>query len=99
MKETRREKLSDRLTTRNAKGEYPSLEDIDQAKELEVGCRELWAVLDLISAEFCSDPQSVQFFDLRTVKLAESTVNRFRPVANDHADAASGTGTNGVPPK
>lgn len=40
--------------------------------------REMWRVLDLIVAEFNSDPMSVQCFDLRTVKAAQQIVERLR---------------------
>lgn len=33
-----------------------------------------WRVLDLIAAEFSSDPMSVQCFDLRTVEEAKAVV-------------------------
>jgi len=36
--------------------------------------REAYALLELINAEFCSDPQSVQCFDLRIVQRVKACV-------------------------
>lgn len=41
---------------------------------------EAFEVLDLIVAEFNSDPMSVQCFDLRTVKRAQDVVERLKKV-------------------
>ena len=43
--------------------------------ELEI---ELFTVLDIIVAEFQSDPMSVQCFDLRIVERAKNVINKNR---------------------
>lgn len=40
--------------------------------------RRAWRVLDLIAAEFASDPTSVQCFDLRVVEEAKTVVREAR---------------------
>lgn len=41
--------------------------------------QELWEIVDLIVAEFKSDPQSVACFDLRLVERAKKAVIACRP--------------------
>lgn len=47
--------------------------------------REAVAVLGLIAAEFKSDPQSVQCFDLAVVKRAEACIEALAPLELKHA--------------
>lgn len=41
-------------------------------------------LLDLIAAEFESDPMSVQCFDLRTVESVKRVAKAYRPLASKH---------------
>lgn len=52
--------------------------DIAYRSDLTPREREVYEVLDLIVAEFESDPMSVQCFDLRTVDRAKMAVEWFR---------------------
>ena len=47
--------------------------------------REAVRVLGLIVAEFKSDPQAVQCFDLRVVKRAEECIKELEPLELKHA--------------
>ncbi|MEP3245134.1 MAG: hypothetical protein ABJN40_13310 [Sneathiella sp.] len=58
----------------------PRLSD-KYACEIEEGFRldrEAWALLDLINAEWASDPLSVACFDLRIVNRAKAAISRRR---------------------
>ena len=41
---------------------------------------EAWALLDLINAEFQTDPMSVQCFDLRIVKRVKEAVEKMEKI-------------------
>ena len=61
---------------------HPYLTDI-AAREIEEGFalnKEAWKLLDLIVAEWNSDPQSVQCFDLRIVERAKTAVKRRKEI-------------------
>lgn len=55
-------------------------------KEIEEGFdldREAWRILDLVVAEWNSDPMSVQCFDLRIVERAKVIVARHKQLSKN----------------
>lgn len=65
------------MKTRNPYLSDKGIRQMDERIEAHI---EAFKVLDLIVAEFNSDPMSVQCFDLRTVKRAQDVVERLRKV-------------------
>ena len=57
---------------------YPLGPFTNTVNDLSPTEREMYEVLDLIVAEFDSDPMSVQCFDARTVARAKAVVEPFR---------------------
>lgn len=60
------------------KKKYPMGPFVRSHEDLPPNEREIYELLDLIVAEWESDPMSVQCFDLRIVERAKKTVEPFR---------------------
>ena len=66
----------------------------DFMQELGPTEAEMFALLDLISAEWQSDPQSVQCFDLRLVAKVKAVVKKHRKAAKPTTDYMAKHGRN-----
>lgn len=78
--------------------QHPQFSD-SVVKAIEEGFelrREALVVLDLIVAEFNSDPMSVQCFDLRTVKRAQEVMKNLKALSRRCPQAVPGAPWGGL---
>lgn len=70
--------MTNRYDFKYDKEKHPMGPFVRGVEDLPEGEREAYEVLDLIVAEFESDPMSVQCFDLRVVERAKKAVEPYR---------------------